>query len=286
VRYNSDGTLDTSFDSNAAHGPFAGAVVTDFSHGIDKAYSVLIQSDGKIVAVGSATISGKLDFALARYNTDGTLDTTFDSTGLLGPAKGLVVTTNFSRPSEAFAAAFETVNGSTKIVAVGYGATAANANDFVLARYNSDGTLDTTFDSTGLLGPAKGLVATDFGSADDEAFAVAIQSDGKIVAAGRKQSNTYDFALARYNTDGTLDTTFGSSGKVVTNIGADDEVFGVVIQSDGTIIAAGKGNAGSYFTLAAYSGSNGSLVTSFGTGGVVTSDGSSGSIIHAIALEP
>jgi uncharacterized delta-60 repeat protein len=142
-----------------------------------------------------------------------------------------------------------------------------------------------------------GTVVTDFGSDDDEIFAVAIQSDGKIVAAGRTDTfgdkTNYDFALARYNVDGTLDTTFnpdGSSygpaqGLVVTNFGGDDEVFGVVIQSDGTILAAGTG--GGYFALSAYN-PDGSFDSHFGTNdsGMVTGDGPPSSIIHAIAIEP
>src|SRR5206468_80556 len=106
--------------------------------------------------------------------------------------------------------------------------------DFALARYNANGSLDTTF-GTG------GKVTTDFAGDDDQAFAVVLQTDGKIVAAG--VAKTYrggDFALARYNANGSLDATFGTGGKVTTDFaGNDDAAHGVVVQADGRIVAAG-----------------------------------------------
>jgi len=106
--------------------------------------------------------------------------------------------------------------------------------DFALVRYNTDGTLDTSFDSDG-------KVTTAIGSGNDVAYSVAIQSDGKIVAAGYSDNGSNDdFALVRYNTDGSLDTSFDSDGKVTTAIGvSDDYANSVAIQSDGKIVAAG-----------------------------------------------
>ena len=92
-------------------------------------------------------------------------------------------------------------------------------NDFALVRYNTDGSLDTSFDSDG-------KVTTAIGSANDSAFSVAIQSDGKIVVAGYSDNGSNDdFALVRYNTDGTLDTSFDSDGKVTTAIGSGNDVL-------------------------------------------------------------
>ena len=100
-------------------------------------------------------------------------------------------------------------------------------------RYNTDGSLDTSFDSDG-------KVTTAIGGSDDYAHSVAIQSDGKIVAAGTVHGSNDDFALVRYNTDGSLDTNFDSDGKVTTAIGSgDDYAYSVAIQSDGKIVAAG-----------------------------------------------
>src|SRR5205085_6356209 len=109
---------------------------------------------------------------------------------------------------------------------------------FALARYNSDGTLDATFGSGG-------KVTTVFGTNGAVALALALQPDGKIVAAGVTASSTSNFALARYNTNGTLDTSFGSGGKVTTNFsGGNDYARGVAIQADGKIVVAGSSNIG------------------------------------------
>ncbi len=253
ARYNSDGTLDTTFGTG-------GKVVTDFAGGYDEAHSVAVQRDGKIVVVGSATIIGTgLDFALARYNSDGTLDTSFGTSGK--------VTTDYFAGSldVAFSVA---VQRDGKIVAAGV---TAPALDFALARYNSDGTLDTSF-GTG------GKVTTDFASGSDEARSVAVQQNGKIVAAGTAfiGVTSFDFALARYNSDGTLDTCFGTGGKVTTDFAGSffEQARSVAVQNNGKIVAAGTALfsvTGSDFALARYN-RDGTLDTSFGTGGKVTTD--------------
>src|SRR5262249_45212120 len=110
-----------------------------------------------------------------------------------------------------------------KVVVAGY-----SAGDFALVRYNPDGSLDTTFDSAG----RDGKVTTSFGGFDDGAYGVALQSDGKIVVAGfYNNGSNYDFAVARYNSDGSLDTTFGSGGKVTTSFGSSHDIaHGLAIQ--------------------------------------------------------
>ncbi|MGP8004227.1 MAG: delta-60 repeat domain-containing protein, partial [Smithella sp.] len=126
--------------------------------------------------------------------------------------------------------------------------------------------LDTTF-GTG------GIVTTPIGSYDAYAYALGIQSDGRILAAGSSYNGSnYNFALVRYNTNGSLDTTFGTGGIVTTPIGTgDSEALALGIQSNGNILAAGKSFNGSHydFTLVRYS-TNGSLDTTFGTSGIVT----------------
>jgi uncharacterized delta-60 repeat protein len=195
-----DGTLDKSFGSS-------GKVTTDFGGAYDAALAVAIQSGGKIVAVGVSDASGSSDFALARYNSDGTLDTGFGSAGK--------VTTDFSGSGSTDQATAVAIQSDGKIVAVGLSdVICCGTGNFALARYNSDGTLDTGFGSTG-------KVTTDFSGSDsnDWAYALAIQSDAKIVAGGFSNAggNFEDFALARYTPDGTLDATFGSAGKVLTD---------------------------------------------------------------------
>src|SRR5262249_54057680 len=124
-----------------------------------------------------------------------------------------------------------------KVVVAGYSFSFTTfTDDFVLAQYNANGSLDAGF-GTG------GKVTTDLGG-DDVAFAVALQPDGKVVVAGYSLSFTTftdDFAVARYNANGSLDTTFGTGGKVITDLGSDvfEWAYGVALQPDGKIVAAG-----------------------------------------------
>jgi len=112
-----------------------------------------------------------------------------------------------------------------------------NGQDFALARYNENGSLDTGFGTAG-------RVATDFGSRYDSALALALQADGKIVAAGATSAAVTSFALARYNTNGSLDTGFGSGGKVTTAFtDSHAGASAVKVQSDGKIVAAGDAQA-------------------------------------------
>src|SRR6266540_2032037 len=250
ARYNRDGTLDASFGTG-------GTVTTDFVAGsLDQAFSVAVQPDGKIVAVGLAVINGFSDFALARYNRDGTLDASFGADGR--------VTTDFAGASQAFSVA---VQEDGKIVAAGQVSLGGDV-DFALARYNRDGTLDASFG-------VGGRVTTDFGRSSDAALSLALQPNGKIVAAGTTLiSGGFDFALARYNGDGTLDASFGTLGTVTTDFaGAGDVAFSVALQPNGKIVAAGRAfiSGGFDFALARYT-SDGWLDASFGTGGTVTTD--------------
>jgi uncharacterized delta-60 repeat protein len=130
------------------------------------------------------------------------------------------------------------------------------------------GTLDASF-GTG------GKVTTDFAGSGDGAGAIAVQPDGKLVAAGGATINGQaDFALARYNSNGTLDTSFSTGGRVTTDFGGRYEgASSVALQWDGKIVVAGGSVIGLYdnFALARYN-SNGTLDTSFGTGGKVITD--------------
>jgi uncharacterized delta-60 repeat protein len=155
--------------------------------------------------------------------------------------------------------------------------------DFALARYNSNGTLDTSFSTDG-------KVTTNFGSPNDAAFSVAVQSDGKIVAAGGTIFSTGgDFALVRYDSNGTLDTSFGRGGKVTTDIaGPSDSVNSLAVQLDGKIVAAGRIFInGAYHSVLASYNSNGMLDTSFGRGGKVTAIfGGSEEGVSSVAVQP
>jgi uncharacterized delta-60 repeat protein len=185
----------------------------------------------------SAAISG-VDFALARYTSNGTLDATFGAGG--------TVTTDFAGGGDIGRSV--AVQSDGKIVAAGRAVISGNS-DFALARYTSNGTLDAGF-GTG------GTVTTDFAGSVDQAFSVALQKNGNIVAAGLALINgNSDFALARYTSNGTLDASFGTGGTVTTDFaGSGDQAFSVAVQRDGKIVAAGQAvvNGGLDFALARY----------------------------------
>jgi uncharacterized delta-60 repeat protein len=161
----------------------------------------------------------------------GSLDTSFDTDGK--------VTTDFGGifPLYHDCAYAVALQPDGKILAGGStGQCGGSGDNFALARYNADGSLDTTF-GTG------GKVTTDFFGTRDEIHSLAIQSDGKIVAVGFTvvSGTNWDFAIARYNTNGSLDTAFGTGGKVTTEFQSGDfaEAFGVVIQGNGKIVGGG-----------------------------------------------
>jgi uncharacterized delta-60 repeat protein len=233
ARYNPDGSLDTSFSGD-------GKQTTDFG-GDDGATGVALQSDGKIVVGGRALGGG--DFALARYNTDGSPDVSFSGNG--------TQTTDFGFSEFANAVALQ---GDGKIVAVGFTG-AGSGGDFALARYDSNGSLDPSFSGDG-------RQTTDF-TERDEAKGVALQGDGKILAVGGSGGIFGDFALARYNPNGSLDPGFSGDGKQTTNFGDRDEANGVALQANGKIVTVGIGSpTGGDFALARYN-PDGSLDPSF-----------------------
>ncbi|MER7197849.1 calcium-binding protein [Streptomyces sp. CB01635] len=254
ARYNTNGTLDQSF------GGGDGRVFTDFGSP-DEARDVAVQPDGKIVALG--TSGGEA--ALARYNADGTPDTSF------GGGDGKVTTDpapeSLQEGGDARALALQP---DGKIVVGGQVGT--TRFDFVLLRYNANGTLDTSFSGDG-------IERTDFG--DYEAVeGLAVQPDGRIVAAGGSSGR---FALARYNVNGSLDTTFGNAGRVLTSGGGGAQ--DVVLQPDGRIVVPGSNGPGGDFAVLRYN-TNGSLDSGFGAGGLVTTDFGGSDQARGVALQP
>jgi len=267
VRYSTDGSLDTTFGAG-------GIVTTPIGSGHDVANALGIQSDGRIVAAGYSYNGSNYDFALVRYNTDGSLDATFG-------AGGIVTTPVGSDEDIAYALV---IQSDGRIVAAGSSFNSgSNKHDIALVRYNANGALDTGF-GTG------GIVTTTVGSINDYAYALGIQSDGRIVAAGSSYNGSnYDFALVRYNTNGTLDTGFGTGGIVTTPVrSGNDYAHALSIQPDGRIVAAGSSDNGiKYdFALVRYN-INGTLDTGFGTGGIViTTIGSGFDIAYALGIQP
>ena len=228
VRYNPNGSLDTTFDGNSGTGN--GIVTTAAGSGNDFGYSVVIQTDGKIVVAGYYFGSTNNDVLLIRYNANGVLDTTFDGDGIVGTSIG-------NNSDEAFAVALQT---DGKIVIAGCINQIGIPNDFLIIRYNTNGSLDATFGTNG-------ATITPIGNASEFANAVAIQADGKIVAAGFSNNGANnDFALVRHNADGSIDNTFDGDGKLTTPIGVSvDSANGVAIQADGKIVTVGRAVIGS-----------------------------------------
>jgi uncharacterized delta-60 repeat protein len=299
VRYNADGSLDTSFDLD-------GIVTTPVDTNDNAGAALVIQTDGKVVVAGSSTNDSNHfldDFALVRYNSDGSLDTSFDADGkridnigdMGGDAKSLAIQTDgkivvAGSSSFAFAVFRANSDGSAdtsfdgdgrvmthigtssvdqglavalqadnKIVVAGFSVT-ASVQSFAIARYNPNGLLDLTFNGDG--------VATTLIDEASAGTAVAVQADGKIVLAGLSlKGGSTSIAVVRYNTNGSLDASFGGDGVVVTSIGNDAVAIAVAIQTDGRIVVAGS--AGGLFALVRYN-TNGSLDTSFDGDGIVT----------------
>jgi uncharacterized delta-60 repeat protein len=262
VRYNANGALDNTFSGD-------GKVWTDFGGGDNGAIGgLVVQSNGKIVIAGYMYNGSDYDFAVYRYNANGTLDTTFSSDGLVNIAFGS------GRNDYSYELILQS---GGKIVMAGTTCDASDANcDFAIARLTSAGALDTTFSGDG-------KQTTNFG-ASDTASSIAMQSDGKIVLAGNKDTATKDyFALARYTTTGKLDTTFNGTGKVTTSFaGGDARARDLVIQSNGKIVACGNGSDN--FALARYN-SNGALDTTFSTDGKVSVDFGQADRCNAMALQ-
>ncbi len=246
IRYNENGILDPSFGK-------AGIAITSIHAGDDNASGVAIQPDGKIVVAGSSNNGSNFDFALIRYNPNGTLDPAFGTGG--------IVSIDIRNGDDQVSAVAIQPDG--KIVVAGYSNT-----DFALARFKPNGTLDADFGKDG-------KVITSIRSGEDEASSISIQPDGKIVVAGSSNNGlNFDFAVVRYNVNGTLDLSFGKGGMVISMIrDGDDKASSVAIQADGKIIAGGSSNNGSNFDFALIRYyPNGTLDPSFGEGGKVMTD--------------
>jgi uncharacterized delta-60 repeat protein len=271
VRYKPNGSLDTGFGGKAPDVP--GTVTTDIGGADDDAFAVALQPDGKIVAAGQTFNGSNYDFALVRYNVNGSLDTTFGAGGGSETPIGA-----HDDVAEAVA-----LQPDGKIVAAGYSNSSTTGDNFAVVRYNANGFPDSSFGTNG-------KVTTSLGSSTDRALAVAVQADGKVVAAGFSSNGANDdFAVVRYNANGSLDTTFGTGGKETIPLGsADDVAFAVALQPDGKIVLAGKSEKASAADEIGVVrlNANGSLDPGFGSGGKVIAPIGTDGIADSVALQP
>jgi uncharacterized delta-60 repeat protein len=252
ARYDPDGRLDQSFgyggqlildDFTASESYGAGGPA-----GWTGARAVAIQADGKIVMVGQTpTDPYRLNFAVVRITPGGALDPSFGTAGK--------VLTSFGgqRGDGAYAVAIQPDGRIVVGGVMGGSADTPHDNFYALARYNPDGSLDTSFSSDGKVTAS---VAPPGGGGDD-LYALALQLDGKIVAAGMSFTPTgaTQFGVARFNANGSLDTSFSGDGRLTTNFGGTEEARSLAIQPDGNIVVAGPAelNSGSrFFVLARY----------------------------------
>ena len=227
------GTLDTSWK-------VTGKVITPIGSGEDFAWAMTLQPDGKVLVAGGCFNGTNDDFCAARYLPNGTLDTSWNVTGK-------VITPIGSGNDSANAM---TLQPDGKVLVAGYCSNGTNY-DFCVARYMPDGTLDTSWNITG-------KVITPIGSSDDFAYAMTLQPDGKVLVAGGCFNGTNDdFCAARYLPNGTLDTSWNVTGKVITPIGSgNDSANAMTLQPDGKVLLAGVclGGTNPDFCVARYDG--------------------------------
>ncbi len=250
-----DGVLDNSFGVN-------GIVRTDINNLYDVFNAFAIQADGKIIVVGhtSSGSTANKESIIVRYNPNGSRDTSFGVNGII---------------TAAYSSAFDTLNAvelqpDGKIVVGGY-----SGLDFVLARYTSSGQLDASFGTNGVV--FTNYYSTVVGSSQDRINCIVIQSDGKILVGGfASYFNSCPLTIARYNTNGTLDSSFGVGGKTLIEFttlqySGNREIFDMAITPTGKIYAVGKAEKNSSATrndqIIVRFNSNGSLDTGFGNNG-------------------
>jgi uncharacterized delta-60 repeat protein len=276
LRYNSDGTPDTSFGAG-------GRVTTDFESFDARPVAIVIQPNGRILVGGSGyvvfSIDKHLEFIFSRYEPDGSLDKSFGEEG--------VAYSLFSVRTDGMTGMALQPDG--KIVATGSTIGFPQTYDWLVARFNGDGSVDASFGNDG-------KVITDMGRLDTSR-AVAVWPNGRIVVAGTTEDFGFegthvDIAIARYNSDGSVDKAFGADGRVTTDLGKMEDVSGLALRIDGKIYVAGSISDGptqspgsSDFLLVRYN-YDGTLDNRFGSDGVLTTDFGKQDQATALTLQP
>lgn len=228
ARINVDGTLDTTFSGD-------GKLTTDIAGNNDSATCIAVNTDGKIVVgsytYGAASSSNFSDYGIVEYNADGSLDTSFS-----GDGKQIIIIApgNNDEPVEiAFLDSGKILIGGTAFL--------SGRDDFALVRLNANGSLDTSFNGDGIF-------TAPIGSSDDTTRAMKILADGRIMLAGTVTAGSYtDIGLMRVTSNGYLDTTFGTTGKVQQGYGNLSVIKDMDILSDGKIMVCGSAGGTNIF---------------------------------------
>lgn len=271
VRYNADGTIDTSF------GGGDGTVQTDIGPYTDAAVSAVVQGDGKIVVAGYAGVNGpNARFAVVRYNANGSLDTS------IGGGDG-IVTIDVSKHDD-LATGVGLLSDGTIVAAGGAAEDTSNGDFAAVALNGTNGLLDTSFGGTG-------IVRTDInsGSYDVGQSTVVVSADKTYIGGWTYKSGVSRFTIVSYNANGTLNSFFGGTGKVSTDMAIGNEyISGLTLDGSGDIVAAGQVKVNftdSEAALARYSPA-GVLDTTFNaTGKVITNYGPTGDGAFGVAID-
>jgi uncharacterized delta-60 repeat protein len=261
ARFNADGSQDTNFGQQGNNG------LAYLDGSLDEATAVAAQSNNYIVAAGASSNSS-LGLVVSRFTSSGIADTGFgsNSTGTVTsylPYYGVNCT----------AIALDSQN---RILVAGN-----NGSDFFLLRYTDSGTLDATFGSQ-----HNGIVLTPFDTGSAIAFGIAFDSNDRIVVSGQSGGKV---AVARYTTDGDLDTTFGDAGQTTVTLSSGTFSGGRVARlPDGNILVVGRTSAGAFALVGLNSGgsSPGSLASSFNDGAVETTSFDSAAYVKGVAVQP
>ena len=258
----SPGALDPSFG-------LGGKVITSLRPDVLNVADIVVQPDGKIVAV-AACGGASVDFCLLRYDSDGTLDTTFGTGGR--------VLTDFANGSDVALAA--AVQSDGRIVVGGVSQNQNEISTSAFARYLPNGAPDPLFG-------VNGKSTFDVPATSELIFDIALQADGKIVAVGDARAHFGDpndhFLTLRLNTNGFIDPTFGGNGFVISSLGISDDASAVVVQADAKILVAGRTDQ--KFGLVRYT-VNGTLDTTFDGDGIAAVAFGSGDLADSLALQP
>lgn len=254
IRFNKDGTLDAGFGTN-------GAYIYDGGNGNDVAYAIAVQSDNRILVAGDSSNGLDSDVIVLRLDTDGNQDPNFGSNGIYTYDSG----NGYDSVLDLL------VQSDGSIVMCGYRSNGTD-NDILVMRLNANGVLDTTFG-------ANGVAIYDGGNSHDSALRLTVQNDGKILLTGTSHNGSdNDIIIARFNANGTLDTSFGTGGIVLYDGGDYDRGYGIDTNSNGNILVTGvrtkpDPNITDYDIPVICFDSNGNLDTSFGNNGIALFDG-------------